>query len=88
MYGDEVEADLAYCGIDLRDHYRPRSGPSRLTARRLLLLVDNLPDGSATIRRVLREQADAQHLKETTKGSRIKAMQARHGLTEGEDYDA
>ncbi len=23
-----------------------------------------------------------------TKGSRIKAMQARHGLTEGEDYDS
>lgn len=35
-------------GIDLRDLYRPGGGPSRLTRRRLWVLVRGLPPDSAT----------------------------------------
>lgn len=40
---EEVEQDLADRGYDLRDWWRPRGGTSRMTTRRLLLLVDALP---------------------------------------------
>lgn len=45
----QVEADLQmYChGIDYRDRFRPGGGPSRLTVRRLLVLVEHLPAQSA-----------------------------------------
>ena len=42
-----MEQDLADRGHDLRDWYRPRGGASRLTTRRLLLLVDGLPRESS-----------------------------------------
>lgn len=44
-----MEADFArfYPQIDYRDFYRPNGGPSRLTLRRLLVLVANLPSESA-----------------------------------------
>ncbi len=35
-------------GIDLRDLYRPRGGGSRLTLRRLLVLIRALPMDSLT----------------------------------------
>lgn len=39
-----VEVDLQQTyRVDFRDWYRPRGGESRLTTRRLLLLVDRLP---------------------------------------------
>jgi len=46
----EVEADLQrYCGIDLRDLWRPGGGAARLTYRRLKVLIDYaLPGESAT----------------------------------------
>lgn len=37
-----MELDLADMGIDYRDRFKPGGGPSRLTVRRLLLLVDGL----------------------------------------------
>lgn len=45
---DEVEADFRrfYSGLDYRDRYRPGGGPSQLTLRLLLLLVDKLPPES------------------------------------------
>jgi hypothetical protein len=44
-----VEADLAMsAGVDLRDLRRPGGGPSRLTLRRLLVLVRGLPPDSLT----------------------------------------
>ena len=39
---DLVEQDLAFMGIDYRDFWRPKGGASRLTLRRLLVLVDGL----------------------------------------------
>lgn len=43
-----MEADFAEHGWDYRDRYLPGGGPSRLTTRRLLLLVDQvLPRGSS-----------------------------------------
>ncbi|CAB0574189.1 hypothetical protein CIP107580_01799 [Corynebacterium diphtheriae] len=36
----EVEQDLADIGVDFRDFFLPSGGPSRLTTRRLLTLVD------------------------------------------------
>lgn len=44
-YGEAIEADLLFRGIDLLDFYR-----GRITARRLYVLVDNLPPESSTIR--------------------------------------
>lgn len=46
---DLVEGDFAfyYPHTDYRDRYRPEGGPSRLTVRRLLVLVDRLPPESA-----------------------------------------
>lgn len=41
-YEDAVEMDLAAIGIDYRDRWREGGGVSRLTTRRLLLLVDGL----------------------------------------------
>lgn len=43
-HGDAVEADLAFQGIDLRDHYRPGAG---LTLRRLFLLIQRLPSDTS-----------------------------------------
>jgi hypothetical protein len=45
-----VEADLQrYCRVDLRDLWRPGGGASRLTYRRLAVLIDHaLPGESAT----------------------------------------
>ncbi len=48
-YAAEVEGDLAhYFQTDLRDLWRPRGGTSRLTWRRLGVLIDWLPTDSAT----------------------------------------
>lgn len=45
---DDVEIDLQQVySIDYRDYYRPDGGASRLTTRRLLLLVDGLPRESS-----------------------------------------
>lgn len=41
-----MEADLAFRGHDLRDLYRPGGGSSRLTLRRLNVLVRHLPTES------------------------------------------
>lgn len=41
---DPVEQDLAEMGIDFRDWFKPGRGPSRLTTRRLLLLVEAMND--------------------------------------------
>jgi hypothetical protein len=38
-----VEADLAFRGIDFRDYWLPRGGPSRLSMRRLFVLLKALP---------------------------------------------
>lgn len=47
-FEDLVEGDFAeFYRIDYRDRYLPRGGPSRLTLRRLLLLVERLPSESA-----------------------------------------
>ncbi|MCT1411649.1 hypothetical protein [Corynebacterium sanguinis] len=37
-----MELDLFDRGVDYRDFYRPRGGRSRLTLRRLLLLVEGM----------------------------------------------
>ncbi|MEJ6013818.1 hypothetical protein WG936_08215 [Corynebacterium sp. H127] len=34
-----MEADLAFAGFDYRDRFLPHGGPSRMTTRRLCLLV-------------------------------------------------
>lgn len=39
---DAVELDLFDRGVDYRDFYRPNGGESRLTLRRLLLLVEGM----------------------------------------------
>lgn len=46
---DLVEGDFAFYfpQTDYRDRYRPGGGPSRLTLRRLMVLVDRLPPESA-----------------------------------------
>ena len=44
---DEVEMDLLLLGIDYRDFYKPHGGPSQLTLRRLLLIVDSLDKASS-----------------------------------------
>lgn len=49
-HADAVEADLAYRGIDFRDHFRPGGGSSRLTLRRLAVLLRYLPRESHTAR--------------------------------------
>ena len=47
-FEDQVEADLQrFHGVDYRDRFLPGGGRSRLTVRRLLLLVDLLPAESA-----------------------------------------
>lgn len=68
-HGDVVEADLAFQGIDLRDLHLPNGGPSRLTPRRLLVLIRGLPvpgpmGGGAAIWGVL-EHAEKQAQKPT-----------------------
>lgn len=45
-----MEADFAFRGIDLRDYYRPHGGPSRLTLRRVGVLVRHLPPESYTLK--------------------------------------
>ena len=40
---EAVELDLMDRGIDYRDRFRPGGGESKLTLRRLLLIVDDLP---------------------------------------------
>lgn len=42
-----MEADLAFRGIDFRDYWLPGGGPSRLSMRRLFVLVKGLPYESA-----------------------------------------
>lgn len=41
-YPEEVEFDLMVLGIDFRDFFLPGGGPSRLTARRLAVCLQNL----------------------------------------------
>lgn len=43
-----MEADLAFRGIDFRDYWMPGGGHSRLSLRRLLVLIYGLPFESAT----------------------------------------
>jgi hypothetical protein len=43
LYGEELEADLAFRGHDLLDFYR-----GKMSARRLVTLVKGLPPDSAT----------------------------------------
>lgn len=38
-----MEADLAFRGIDFRDYWLPGGGPSRLSMRRLFVLMKALP---------------------------------------------
>lgn len=45
MFPEEIEADLAYRGIDVGDWWR-----GGMSSRRLVLLVKHLPDDSATKR--------------------------------------
>jgi hypothetical protein len=45
-HGREVERELADKGIDLRDVYLPGGGPSRLTPRRVLALVEHPREGN------------------------------------------
>lgn len=48
-YPRQIEFDLRrYCGVDLRDLWRPRGGTSRLTYRLLGVLIDGLPGESLT----------------------------------------
>lgn len=49
---EELEADLAHQGVDLRDVFRPRGGPSGLTWRRLGVLVKGLPRTSLLMTRM------------------------------------
>ncbi|WP_010120132.1 hypothetical protein [Corynebacterium nuruki] len=47
LHPREIERDLQrHYGIDYRDRWRPNGGPSRLTYRRLLVLLDGLPVGA------------------------------------------
>lgn len=47
LYPREIEADLQrHYRIDYRDRWRDRGGESRLTYRRLLVLLDGLPEES------------------------------------------
>lgn len=46
-YSRQIEADLAFRGVDLRDLWRPGGGSSKLTYRRLGVLLDGLPGHSA-----------------------------------------
>lgn len=42
-YAAAVEADLAFRQIDFRDYWLPGGGSSRLSLRRLLVLIAGLP---------------------------------------------
>lgn len=57
-FAGPVEADLAFRGIDFRDLWLPRGGSSRLSLRRLLVIIQGLPYESAT-HSLLREAQDA-----------------------------
>lgn len=67
-FGDEVEASLAYTGVDVLDLWR-----GRLSFRRLLVLLKYLPDEAplwpAVRAAAEREQAEAlaAHLRERTR---------------------
>ena len=66
MYGSEVEGDLAFRGVDLRDFFRPGGGPSGLSLRRLWVLIGAMPYEAAWRSAVRREAGDAKasHLKD------------------------
>lgn len=55
LYGEEIEADLAFRNVDLLDFYR-----GRMTARRLYVLVQGLPPDSATVQAARRQETPAE----------------------------
>ena len=77
-YGDAVEADLAFRGIDLRDLYRSGSG---LTPRRLYVLVRALPP-EALLWNVMREAEE--QIKPTADQIRDRAAHYRKQAGEAE----
>lgn len=67
-YGEAIEADLAFRGIDLLDFYRGHISP-----RRLAVLIDNLPPESATVARS-RQQMDTQQAQGNTTPRHLKSV--------------
>lgn len=67
----EVEADLQrYCGVDLRDLWRPNGGASRLTYRRLLALIDHALPGESATKTAIRDAIPDEDLAEMAKRDR------------------
>jgi hypothetical protein len=71
-YSPQIEADLQHhYRIDLRDLWRPDGGPSRLTHRRLMVLIDHLP-GESAFKTAVRDQLTDEQLAELAKRPRDK----------------
>lgn len=68
-YCRQIEGDLWVGGTDLRDFFRPGYGTSRLTPRRLLVLLDALP-GDSNYKTALLNELDDEELAELSKGER------------------
>jgi hypothetical protein len=62
-YCRQIEGDLAALGVDLRDLFRPHGGASRLTFRRLDVLLDALP-GEGLYKTAVRDDLDEDVLRE------------------------
>jgi hypothetical protein len=66
-YAPQLEGDLAFhYRLDMRDLWRPGGGSSRLTWRRLKVLIDRLPPESAT-KTAARDALTPQELDQLTK---------------------
>lgn len=68
-YCHQIEGDLWTGGTDLRDLFRPGGGASRLTWRRLNVLLDALP-GDGLYKTAVRDSFDDEELVEMSRQAR------------------
>lgn len=76
-----MEADLAFRGIDFRDYWLPGGGPSRLSVRRLWVLVLALPWDSATHTALRAEREHAERDRLTSRRDYYAAKRAEQEAT-------
>lgn len=72
-----MEADLAFRGIDAREFWLPGGGPSRLSLRRMLLLIRGLPYDAAFRRELNAAERASQAHQLTGRRDHYAAIRAR-----------
>lgn len=79
-----MEADLAFRGVDFRDFWLPGGGESRLSMRRLFVLLRGFPAETVTHQRLRVEQERADATRKRGRMDHYKSLRASQEADGGE----